>query len=63
MLRFACEQMGLVRLEAVCLPEHIASARVLEKIGMQFEGLLHGYQTWKGVPSDLKMYAIVRIAG
>lgn len=62
-LRFAFEQMGLVRLEALCLPEHIASARVLEKIGMQFEGLLHGYQTWKGVPSDLKMYAIVRKAG
>jgi ribosomal-protein-alanine N-acetyltransferase len=63
LVRFAFEQMGLVRLEAVCLPDHAASVRVLEKIGMQFEGLLHSYQTWKGVPSDLKMYAIVREAG
>lgn len=62
-VRFAFEEMGLVRVEAVCLPDHLASARVLEKIGMQFEGILHSYQTWRGVPCDLKMYAIVREAG
>lgn len=62
LVRFAFEEIGLVRLEAVCLPENTASWRVLEKVGMQYEGLLHSYQTWKGVPSDLKMYAIVRSA-
>jgi ribosomal-protein-alanine N-acetyltransferase len=60
LVRFAFEDIGLVRLEAVCLPDNLASVRVLEKIGMHFEGLLHSYQTWKGVPSDLCMYAIVR---
>jgi ribosomal-protein-alanine N-acetyltransferase len=60
LVRFAFEEMGLVRLEALCLPGNQASVRVLEKAGMQFEGLLHGYQTWKGMPADLCMYAIVR---
>jgi [ribosomal protein S5]-alanine N-acetyltransferase len=59
-VRFAFEQMGLVRIEAVVLPDHIASARVLEKVGLQYEGLLHNYQVWSGVPCDLKIYAIVR---
>lgn len=62
LVRFAFEEMGLVRLEALCLPDNQSSVRVLEKIGMHFEGVLHSYQTWKGVPSDLKMYAIVRKA-
>lgn len=60
LVRFAFDEMGLVRLEAVCLPDNTASSRVLEKVGMQYEGLLHSYQTWRGVPCDLKMYAIVR---
>jgi hypothetical protein len=27
---------------------------------MQFEGLLRNYQIWKGKPSDLEMYSIVK---
>jgi ribosomal-protein-alanine N-acetyltransferase len=51
--------MNLVRIEAVVLPEHLASARVLEKSGMQFEGILRSYQVWRNKPCDLRMYAIV----
>lgn len=58
LVAFAFEKMGLVRVEAVCLPSHGASARVLEKIGMVREGLLRNYQIWRGQPSDLLMYAI-----
>jgi len=57
-IQFGFEKMELARIEAVVLPENIASARVLEKAGMQFEGLLRKYQVWKDQPSDLKMYAI-----
>lgn len=60
LIMFGFEQMQLVRIEAVCLPDHLASARVLQKIGMQFEGLLHSYQIWRGQPRDLLMYAITR---
>jgi len=59
-IQFGFEKMDLVRIEAVVLPDNIASARVLEKVGMKFEGLLHSYQVWRGQPRDLRMYAIVR---
>ena len=58
LLLFGINQMDLVRIEAVCLPEHRASVRVLEKAGMQFEGLLRSYQVWRGQPCDLLMYAV-----
>ncbi len=61
LLQFGLERMGLVRIEAVVLPDHVASARVLEKAGMTFEGLLHSYQIWRGRPCDLKMYAVTRV--
>lgn len=58
-IHFGFETMKLVRIEAVVLPENLASARVLEKSGMQFEGILHSYQIRKNKPCDLRMYAIV----
>ena len=58
LVTFALQRMQMVRVEAVCLPDHLASARVLEKIGMRYEGLLHNYQVWRGRPRDLRMFAI-----
>jgi ribosomal-protein-alanine N-acetyltransferase len=58
LVRFVFDQLKVVRIEALCLPENLASARVLQKIGMQYEGLLHNYQVWKDQPSDLQMYGI-----
>jgi [ribosomal protein S5]-alanine N-acetyltransferase len=60
LLQFGFERMDLVRIEAVVLPDHAASCRVLEKAGMQYEGLLHGYQIWRGQPCDLRMVAVTR---
>jgi ribosomal-protein-alanine N-acetyltransferase len=59
LIEFGFEKMDLVRIEAVVLSAHRASARVVEKSGMQFEGILHSYQVWKNKPCDLRMYAIV----
>jgi ribosomal-protein-alanine N-acetyltransferase len=59
LLRFGFDQMHLVRIEAVVLPDHLASARVLQKAGLQLEGLLRSYQVWRGEPRDLHMYAAV----
>lgn len=61
-IQFGFEKMELVRMEAVVLPENIASARVLEKAGMRFEGLIHSYQVWRRRPRDLRMYSIVNEA-
>lgn len=60
LIQFGLERMDLVRIEAVVLPDHAASARVLEKAGMTFEGLLHSYQIWRGRPCDLRMYAVTQ---
>ena len=53
LIQFGFEKMELVRIEAVVLPENLASSRVLEKSGMQFEGVLHAYQVWRNKPCDL----------
>jgi ribosomal-protein-alanine N-acetyltransferase len=58
LIQFGLEQMQLLRIEAVVLPEHLASARVLQKAGMQFEGVLRNYQVWHRQPCDLLMYAV-----
>ncbi len=42
------------------MPNNLASERVMQKAGMQVEGVLHSYQLWRGAPQDLKIYAIVR---
>jgi ribosomal-protein-alanine N-acetyltransferase len=60
LIQYGFEKLDLVRIEAVVLPENKASSKVLIKVGMQLEGLLRSYQVWKGKPSDLEMYAIVR---
>lgn len=57
---FGFRHMQLTRIQAMCLPENIASARVMEKAGMQYEGLLRQYIYIKGAACDLKMYAILR---
>jgi ribosomal-protein-alanine N-acetyltransferase len=62
LIRFGFDQMHLVRIEAVVLPEHLASARVLQKAGMQFEGVLRSFQVWRGQPRDLHIYAAISAA-
>ncbi len=53
--------LGVVRLEALCLTEHTASARVLEKAGFAFEGVLRAYllapNLPRDTPSDVRSYA------
>jgi len=60
-IKFALGPMQLYRVEALCLPENQASARALQKAGMQYEGLLHSYQVWRGEPRDLQMYAVTAL--
>ena len=56
---FGFADLGLHRIQATCLPRNPASARVLEHLGMQREGLLRGYICKDGIYEDLLMYGLV----
>jgi ribosomal-protein-alanine N-acetyltransferase len=59
-LGFAFQEMGLNRVQAIVLPDNIGSIRVLEKAGMQREGLLRGYQYVRGEYQDVCMYGVLK---
>ena len=59
-VRFGFERMNLNRIEARCKIENVGSARVMEKVGMSFEGVLREHQYAKGAFEDLKLYSILR---
>jgi [ribosomal protein S5]-alanine N-acetyltransferase len=59
LVRFAFEQMNLERVEARCFVENRAGQRVIEKLGMKFEGTDRG-EMIKGKYSELRVYGICR---
>lgn len=59
-LRFGFERMNLNRIEARCIAENAASARVMEKAGMVYEGTLRQREYIKGAYRDIKLYAILK---
>lgn len=59
-LRYAFEKMQLHRVEAQFELDNPASGRVMEKAGMQKEGVLRGRLYNKGRYVDVALYAILR---
>jgi RimJ/RimL family protein N-acetyltransferase len=59
LLAFGFGELRLHRIWAHCVPENVASARVLEKIGMQREGHLRENEWMKGRWWDTLIYAIL----
>ena len=59
-VKFGFENMDLERIQARCLVENTGSARVMEKIGMTFEGISRKVTFTKGKHQDLKIYSILR---
>lgn len=59
-LRFGFTAMRLNRIEATCEPANTASARVLDKVGMTYEGTLREHVFDKGTFHDLQMYALLK---
>lgn len=57
---FGFQEMGLVRIEARCHLENTGSSRVMEKVGMTFEGILRKHFYAKGIHEDVRMYAVIR---
>ncbi|MBI3997987.1 MAG: GNAT family N-acetyltransferase [Armatimonadetes bacterium] len=59
-IAFGFQSMQLNRIEARCEPENTGSWRVMEKVGMTFEGVLRQHNYAKGTYRDTKMYSILR---
>lgn len=60
MIAYLYEQTTVNRIDTFTWSENIASARVMEKAGMRFEGLARQKRFAKGAFRDLKIYAILR---
>ncbi len=56
-VEFGFRDMGLHRIEAKCMVENVASERVLQKVGLAFEGILRGYWFKHGTYRDVKLYS------
>ena len=56
-LRFGFGALALNRIEARCMPVNAASERVMQKLGMKFEGLLRQDMFKDGQFHDVKLYA------
>jgi [ribosomal protein S5]-alanine N-acetyltransferase len=59
LLLFGFNRLRLRRIAATCHPDNIASARVLEKIGMQREARLRSHLFVRGAWRDSLLYAAV----
>jgi ribosomal-protein-alanine N-acetyltransferase len=59
LLAYGFDQLNLHRIFATCDPANVASAHVLEKIGMQREGHLREHKLAKGRWRDSLLYAIL----
>ena len=59
-LDFAFRRMALNRVEAKCVAENSSSERVMQKVGMQFEGIARSALLVKNEFRDIKIYAMLR---
>ena len=57
---FGFRKLGMNRIQARCDVPNIGSARVMEKVGMTFEGVLRQQLFEKGTFRDIKIYSILR---
>lgn len=60
LIAFGFQMMKLNRIEGRCILANTASARVMEKVGMKFEGVLRQHLFTKGSFYDVKMYSILK---
>ena len=58
-IAYGFEELQLERIQARCFVENEGSSRVMEKVGMSFEGTMRNAMFAKGKFQNLNMYAIV----
>ncbi|MEP6899802.1 MAG: GNAT family protein [Rhodanobacter sp.] len=57
--RFGFEQLGLVRIEIITLPENRSSRRTAEKLGARFEAIARQRLWLREQPMDAAVYALI----
>ena len=57
--KFALEEMKVKRIQGGCVVENIASKRVIEKCGYEFEGVLKSYVKLEDGYHDMNMFSII----
>lgn len=60
MISFGFEQMKLNRIQATCDPRNIVSKRLIEKVGMKYEGCLRQYYYLQNTFCDRYIYSIIK---
>ncbi|MDF1796318.1 MAG: GNAT family protein [Coxiellaceae bacterium] len=56
---YAFDTMGLKRIEAITVPENVASQKVLTKSCFKHEGTLRNYKFYNNQSMDIEMFAII----
>lgn len=59
-LKFGFEEMNLHRVEAFAGPENTASIKIIEALGLKYEGVLRDHYLSNGVYSDSACYALIK---
>jgi [ribosomal protein S5]-alanine N-acetyltransferase len=59
LVRFGFDELRLHRIQARCDPMNMASARILEKVGMKYEGRLRECVWVRGEWKDRKLFAVL----
>lgn len=59
LIQFAFQRLQLSRVQARCVAENVASEKVMQKSGMEYEGLLKRYAKIHGQFRDFKVYAAI----
>jgi len=59
-INFGFNIMSLHRIEATCIPENTFSIKVLERVGMTFDGVLREYTLKNGVFETHLLYSILQ---
>ena len=55
---FCLIELRLNRIQAKCTPDNYPSERVIQKLGMRYEGTLKEFWINKGILTDAKIYAL-----
>jgi RimJ/RimL family protein N-acetyltransferase len=58
--RFGFEQLGLIRIEIVALPDNAASRATALRIGARFESIARQRLLVEGQPRDAAVYGLLR---
>lgn len=59
LVQFGFGELGLHRIFAICVPANVGSARVMEKVGMRYEGCLRDNMFARGEFMDTLCFAVL----